>query len=308
MSKKYRSIVPNNWAGKSILDYLSGRFTYRSIESWENEIHSQRILIQELPTHKDFLLKGGESITYLPIPIPEPEVRRDLKILYEDEWYVAMDKPPFLPVHPSGPFQANTALKISESIMNTKLYLCHRIDRETSGVLLFAKNTKSLSKLQNLFSNEGIYKKYHVAVFGNFPDELNLRGSLEMQLGSKIRKKYYFSENEEGKVETHFRKVFHKSELSFLEALPKSGKTHQIRATLCSIGFPVVGDKMYGKSDDFYLEFLETGNTKELAEKAGFHRQILHASELGFRHPETNGDIMIKSSIPKDIKDFLDMN
>ncbi|MCB1176476.1 MAG: RNA pseudouridine synthase, partial [Leptospiraceae bacterium] len=182
-----------------------------------------------------------------------------------------------------------------------KLFSINRIDRETSGILLFAKSGEIASKFHKLFQLRNIYKEYIVYVTGEFPEYKACRGEIVKDENSKIRKKKKFIFSENFTCSTEFYNLESKFLFSKLKVIPLTGKIHQIRATLFSIGFPVVGDKIYGEDENYFLDFIEGKPIPEFP----IARQALHSHKIKFIHPVTKVVIEIISPEPEDMKNIF---
>ncbi|RHX84449.1 pseudouridylate synthase [Leptospira stimsonii] len=307
--------------------FLSKKFTYHSRTAWQKEISEGRILLSGKKVKPGIILKEGDQVVYQIENKTEPPVRTDYKILFEDQWVVAVDKPGDLPVHPAGIYRKGNLLTLmQESGRFQELYTIHRLDRETSGVILFAKNQWTASKFSVLFSSGNIQKFYITKVWGQIPNRLSGYGILKSDVESKIRKKRKFismkqtkflskrdlltqtpSNSDEEISLTYFRKIRpegigmprNDETSSYILCKPITGRMHQIRATLYGLGYPLFGDKLYGKDEDVFLEFIE-GKEPDLVERLGMKRQALHSYAICFIHPDTNRKMKIRSSLPED--------
>ncbi|TGM57035.1 RluA family pseudouridine synthase [Leptospira adleri] len=307
--------------------FLSKKFTYHSRTAWQKEISEGRILLSGKKAKPGMILKEGDQVVYQIEDKSEPPVRTDYKIIFEDEWLLAVDKPGDLPVHPAGIYRKGNLLTLlRESGKFKELYTIHRLDRETSGVIVFAKNEKTASKLSGLFSSGNIQKFYITKVWGRVPDSFLGYGVLKPDVKSKIRKKRKFAPiegqrfiskrdllsrtvaSEEEICLTYFRKVKRdrvgvagtdSETSSYVLCKPITGRMHQIRATLYGLGYPLFGDKLYGKEEEVFLEFIE-GKEPDLAQRLGMERQALHAYAICFLHPDTNRKMKIRSPLPED--------
>lgn len=270
----------------------------------------------------------------------EPTVDLNYKILYEDLDLMVIDKPANLPVHPAGRYLFNTllmSLRLERSDWikeDQNFYLIHRIDRETSGILLLAKRKIIARQLVQQFFRRETIKKYYAVIHGHpATDEFVVDVDLGRDKNSKIRLKMAAFTKGKGKVDalTYFRVVRRGSKNTLLDCDLKTGRQHQIRVHLNFIGHPVVGDKLYGKSakDELYLQYLEnrvmaekrklntipTPVTPALAvtDSLAFqdfqfehYRQALHSRYLRFFHPGKQEWMEIESPLPKDLEGLLE--
>ncbi|TGL61663.1 RluA family pseudouridine synthase [Leptospira sarikeiensis] len=302
-------------AGLRLDVFLAARFTYQSRSNWRRVLEEGKILVQGKPSKPSYSLKEGDEILYLPGEIEEPPVNSEFKILYEDPHYFAVEKSGDLPMHSAGRYRKNNLTDLLEASGRfQKVYPIHRLDRETSGIVIFGKDPEAASKLSDLFSKRKVRKTYLSYVWGKFPSKVYTKGFLTSDPSSLIRKKRRFiskevSDKEDLSLEelesseTYFRKIGEGNidgiPYSKLFCFPKTGRLHQIRATLFSLGFPLLGDKIYGKEEKVFLEFIQ-GEEPDLISKLGMSRQALHSYSLTFIHPYTKELIKIRSKAPED--------
>lgn len=301
--RKISSVVDGNAAGQRLDIWLSKRFTYHSRNQWQDIVKKGMILVNGKKSRSSRTLQEGDSVSFIP-DVSEPGVNLNFRIEYEDENIILVNKPGNLPCHPAGPFFENTLWrKLSETY--EKISIVNRLDRETSGLVIAAKSSEGASKFSELFSEGKIEKKYIAIVFGEFPEKLEAEGFLIGDASSEVRKKRKFVyECESSGAETaftHFRLLGKNRKFSVVEAAPKTGRLHQIRATLFSLGFPLAGDKLYGPDDTAYIRFAEGMLTEDDKVRLALPRQALHAYFLSFVHPFTGKDIKFEISIPEDI-------
>jgi 23S rRNA pseudouridine955/2504/2580 synthase/23S rRNA pseudouridine1911/1915/1917 synthase len=316
MKRRSATKVRPQEAGLTILDFLSNRFTYHSRSDWEEQIHSGRLLLNQKPSSPSAILSTGDTVEYSPEKTPEPPVATHYSILFEDESLLIVDKPADLPCHPAGRYFENTlwALLKSEG-RYPYLAFMNRIDRETSGIVALAKSPESAAKCKREFEKHDVFRRYLVLVEGRFPHEnLVASGYLSKDPASPVRKRQRFYPEDppmdlppDAKgCTTTFQRLKICGSISHLAALPETGRVHQIRATLSTLGFPVVGDKLYGPDETIFLRFIQDTLTKADRTRLRLNRQALHASELHLRHPLTKKIIHFTSSLPPDMKDVVD--
>jgi len=299
------STVPDEFNNFRIDKYLALRFDYMSRSRWQKEISDGRVLCNGKPlTGHNKKVKAGDIIKYQGQDIKEPEVSKDYSILYEDEFLIAINKPGNLPVHPAGKFFHNTLTSILKEDLGLKLYPVHRLDRDTSGVILMAKNSAITAEIQKKFHE--VEKTYIAIVHGRVKErEFRVDLPIGPHRSSPVRKRREAYIGAEESAATRFRRLALFDGYSLVKAELETGRLHQIRVHLNAAGYPILGDKIYGLDDRFYLEFIENGNTPELLEKTGFPRCALHSRSILFFHPRLGKKIYIKSAMPNEFRDFI---
>ena len=244
----------------------------------------------------------------------KPE-KMNLNILYEDKDIIILDKPSGIVVHPGAGNKEGT-------LVNGLLHLCkknlstlnglsrpgivHRIDKETSGILVVAKNNFSHVNLAKQFSEHTIKRKYLALVWGVIRP---LNGKITTFLSRNKKNRQLMSVSDRGgkKAITNYKtlKVFYSKEIpkiSLVECILETGRTHQIRVHLSYKGNGLIGDKKYGKKKSGFRKI----NKKFEKILSNFDRQALHAKSLGFLHPTKNRSMNFESKLPQDLKKMLD--
>jgi RluA family pseudouridine synthase len=285
--------------------YCARRFTYFTRDQWKGEILEGKVSLNgEVARNPSADLKGGDILAYDASGIVEPSVDEGIGLLYEDEWFVAVDKTGNLPVHPAGRYFNNTLLGLLEERYGRKLYPVHRLDRETSGVILLAFDPRGVEGLADSISRGA--REYLALVHGNFPDhELIVDLPLGRDAASAVRKKRRAWEGGTQRARTRFAKVLAAGDISLVRCFPETGRLHQIRAHLLAAGFPIVGDKLYGKDERAFLAFIEQGLTPEIERLLILPRAALHNAEMVFRHPQTKEVITLRAPLPALFSDCL---
>lgn len=296
-SRKRSNRIASHDNGKKLIDYLSEKFKYYPKNEWKRFILDKRIQINSLNTFPDKTILTGDIISFFPPEIIEPEINRNFEICYQDRDIFVVNKPQNLPVHPAGRYQKNTLISIMKDEFG-KLFPVNRLDRETSGLLILARSEESARYYSNELIFNKIRKEYIAIVHGLFPVEYIAKGSIINDKNSPIRKKMKFIENDNvGKsTETQFKLREHlKNNKSKIMAVLTTGRTHQIRATLEAMGYPIVGDKMYGKNPLLFDKFINGKLLKEDKDLLFYENQALHSSKILFTNRENKNIIIEKN-------------
>ena len=274
---------------------------YRIIRSGEVRINKGR-------AQADTRVHAGDLVRLPPVRISEkvaekqdnPAPAREFPILLEDDHLIAMDKPAGVAVHGGSGVSFGVIEQLRRARPQAKfLELVHRLDRETSGILLVAKKRSALTNLQDQFRERETGKTYLALVVGQWPANKKvldkplvkfLLPGKEGQDGER-RVKVASKDDPEGMKSVTLVKISKKSEgFTLLEVTIKTGRTHQIRVHLASEGFPIAGDDKYG---DFEIN-------KSLQQQ-GLKRMFLHAWRLRFNHPATGDRIELTAELPKEL-------
>lgn len=313
-SVKY-TVGPNQ-TGVRLDQFLVDNYKHRSREALKKAIDEGVITVKrdQSPHLKVGKLKpstqlvAGDEVMVMSERKVEPEVNLNYKIIYEDKTLFVIDKPPNLPVHPSGRFFFNTLLTHLQTQSNQEYFLAHRIDKETSGVLVLTKDAESCANVVAQFADRKTEKTYLAAVYGLPPAEFEVNEPMNRSLTSKIGLKMECMPVSEGGLtaQTRFKRIKTNAKFSLVECYPKTGRQHQIRLHLAHAGYPIVGDKLYGVDEEFALLFYERERlTPEAEAKLLIPRHALHAASLSFDHPVTNERLTFKSPLPDDLKNFF---
>ncbi len=301
-----RTSIDWSGAGQRLDEYLAGRFTYRSLSEWRDRIAAGEIMLNGESPDPSRLLELHDRIEYFPGDLPEPEALLDYRVAWEDDSLLVIDKPGNLCVHPSGPFFRHTLWYLLCSKYG-KIHLVNRLDRETSGLLIAAKNPRVAALLGK--NSWPVHKEYLALVFGRFDSAVDARGFLVQDSGSAVRKKRKFvfgGRPPEGAVavessRTLLEPVRPGDTVSLVRARPETGRLHQIRATLFSLGYPLLGDKLYGPDESIFLKIRSNAVTAEDRRKLVLPRQALHSCRIVFRHPESGKCVEVDSPLPPDL-------
>jgi RluA family pseudouridine synthase len=234
--------------------------------------------------------------------MPEPEVSRAYSILHEDDYLLAVRKPANLPVHPSGRYFRNTLLMLllegrEETLDSTDLRIVHRLDRETSGLILFGKGKTAASALSNQFEHRRVHKRYLAVVHGRpKQDRFVVTAPIGPDDHAPVRKA--MTVRSDGRPsQTSFRVLRHGPSHALVVGCPHTGRLHQIRVHLRHVGHPVLGDKVYGLDPEFFLRFIQGDLSREDRRRLLWGRQALHAWKLTFHHPHDGAPMAIRAPV-----------
>jgi 23S rRNA pseudouridine1911/1915/1917 synthase len=322
-------LVPQGYEGVRLDAFLKERYRKRSRVQVQKAIETGAITI--IRNQSPHLMLGklkassalypGDEIHVLSERKPEPPVNFDYQVIHEDEHFLIINKPANLPVHPAGRYFFNTLLvhlrtQGHKDPLKTEreFFLVHRIDKETSGVLVLAKQREICANLVRQFAERETEKQY-LAVVRGVPEkaEFSVDFALRRAVGSLIDLKMQVApESEGGQASlTRFERLSvhqnSKGAFTLLRCFPKTGRQHQIRVHLEAVGHPIVGDKLYGRDEKDALSFYERRWLSPEAEaKLLLPRHALHAEQIRFKHPLTQRWLEFRSPLPKDLQAFLD--
>lgn len=302
--RKGVTVISLEDAGQRLDRYLAHRFTYRSRTQWRKRVRAGRMTLNGKIVRASRVLREGDEIAYVPLQQTEPPIDRDIRVLHRDPHIAAVAKSGNLPIHPSGRYFRHTLLHLlTEGFAEDGPYrVVHRLDRETSGLVLFGRTREATAHLARQFRRREMRKRYLALVEGR-PKESTF--CIDLPLGraenSRIRKAVGVREDGAGAV-TEVRLLHQGDGWAWVEARPLTGRLHQIRVHLRAVGLPILGDKVYGQSEEFFLKLVaDEPLTPEEEATLGFGRQALHAFELAFQHPHSGELMTLRAPLPDDL-------
>lgn len=259
-----------------------------------------KVLVNQKAVKPNYKLRAGDSVT-VHVPVPEePEILPEnipLDILYEDEDVLVVNKPKGMVVHPAAGHTAGT-------LVNAVLYHCqgnlsgingilrpgivHRIDKDTTGALLICKNDAAHHSLAEQLKEHSINRRYRAVVWGNLPEDT---GTVEGPVGRHPtdRKKMAINRKNGKEAVTHYQVLERFGNATYVECRLETGRTHQIRVHMSSIGHPLLGDEVYGSGKSPWK----------------LQGQTLHAMTLGFVHPRTGEYLEFQAPLPDYFEELL---
>ena len=282
--------VPLRYDRQTVIELLTGMHAQMGQDYWVSECEKGRIVWQRNPLGKDDTVRSGWRIEHLLPQTVEPEVNAQLKIVFEDDELIAVDKPAPLPMHPCGRFNRNSLIYIlNELYKGEQIRTCHRLDANTTGIVLCARKKSAARKIQLQFQNGTIKKAYLAEVHGHpehdeffsrepITDEPSTVGARTIaQPGCGIA------------AETLFAVIERRQSTTLLRCIPITGRTNQIRVHLWQLGHAIFGDPLY-------LPNNQLGSSQTI--RIGDPPLRLHAVRLQFVHPISGKQLEIKSKSP----------
>jgi 23S rRNA pseudouridine1911/1915/1917 synthase len=298
--------VPRECEGWRLDHFLKRRIGRLSRTRIQDIIATQVTLADGRRPRSSAAVRAGQIIRLdRPAPV-EPEVPRRFEVLFEDDEVLALDKPAGLPIHPTAKFWRNTLTAVlRERYPGQRLQVAHRIDRETSGVLLVARTPRAASWLKRAFARRAVEKTYLALVKGRPPDQGVIDRPIKL-LDTPTH--LMMGPAPDGLTAvTRYRVLRRFAEHALCEVHPETGRQHQIRVHLAAIGYPIVGDKLYGAGEPLFMRACDEGMSPELlAAFDGLARHALHAHRVTFPHPATHADTSVESPLPSDLTDYID--
>lgn len=298
--------IPHEFSGQRIDSVLSEIIPELSRSRITNWLKNSNIQINGQSPKPSTKVQGGEEVLVIPTLsdevlafTPEPI---DINVIFKDEHIIVINKPSGLTVHPGNGNWNGTLLNgllyhFPELRHIPRAGIVHRLDKDTSGLMVVARTLLAQTKLVKLLQDRNVSRIYRAIVEG----KTTLRGTINKNIGRSNKNRTQMSVIDIGGKEaiTHFRTIEHFDHFSYIECKLDTGRTHQIRVHMQSIGHPIIGDKAYGSRKINY-------DNDIIDAIKNLDRQALHAISLSFIHPITNTLLNFKAPIADDIRFLLD--
>lgn len=294
--------------------YLHGRFSNYSRAMLQKQISAGSVKVNGKAVKRSFNLSAGDKIELTLPKLPSKDIEPEdisLDIIYEDNDIIILNKPADMIVHPARGNLNGTlvnALSFHSSNLSSGLGefrpgIIHRLDKNTTGVMIVTKNDIAQWKIAKQFENRQIKKSYLAIVHGS-PELTADCISLPLGIHPKIREKYAVRPETGKEAVTVYEVLESFRGFSLLKLTPKTGRTHQIRVHLAYLKHPIVADDMYGGK---LIYPWQLHDSKPATEKPVIDRCALHASTIEFKHPTTEKLVKFEATMPKDMQNLLDM-
>jgi 23S rRNA pseudouridine1911/1915/1917 synthase len=284
----YTTIIGSKDHGRTLLSHLASLYPHSSPQAWQQNLNSGEVTVNGVPADGSESLASGQTLVWNRPPWIEPDAPQHFDILFDDPYLLAVNKPGGLPTLPGGGFMENTLLRLVQK-RTPHANPVHRLGRATTGIVLFAKTPQAAATLTANWNTPGIQKIYRALAQGMAQqDAYEISTPIGLVphplLGS------VWAADPGGKPSTSLATVISRTiDTTTFEVALKSGRPHQIRIHLASIGHPLVGDPLYG----FTGQPLET-----LPGLPGDGGYLLHAQFLTFHHPITGEEIHLEAALP----------
>ncbi|MCD6098145.1 RluA family pseudouridine synthase [bacterium] len=276
-------------------------------------IGEKRIYVEGKGAKPGFILHGGETVV---IELPD-EVKQFYKpenipidIVYEDNYIVVVNKPAGMVVHPAPGNLTGTLVnamlyhtRLSDEKVSGRPGVVHRLDKDTTGLLIMAKDTKAHLILAEAIRRREVKREYIAVIWGGVPD----KGEIFAPIGRDPHNRLKMAVVSNGKVShTEYTLIARFSFLSLVRVRLKTGRTHQIRVHFSHIGHPIFGDPVYGGRETHLAGIIPEAKAEAKSLLSLIERQALHAHKLSFRHPITNEKLEFLAPLPEDMKSVID--
>jgi 23S rRNA pseudouridine1911/1915/1917 synthase len=315
--KKFLIDVPEGKRKERIDTFLTHHIENTTRSKVQKAVEAGFVTVNGVVVKSNYNVKPFDKVVAIQIILPRPEdVEAEeipLDIIYEDDYFLIVNKAAGMVAHPA--YANYTGTLVNALLHHTKTLssdneggrpgIVHRIDKDTSGLLVVAKDDYTHAKLAAQFSKHSIEREYHAICWGKFKEK---EGEISTKITrSKSDRKKFTTSDKEGKDATTFYKVIAQYEFtSYIKLNLKTGRTHQIRVHLSGLGKPIFGDHTYGGNK--IHAGVESPKLKSRIQNLLeiMPRQALHAKTLGFIHPHTNNLVRFDSELPEDFKMLLE--
>jgi len=301
-------VVEPNYAGWRLDHYLCEKL--RRLSRMRIQRIIRRSVVSDRPLKPSSIVQPGLVFRIRRRMEDEPDCPTELPELFQDAWLLVLDKPAGLPIHPTARYHANTMTALLREKYGPDFQAdpAHRLDRETSGVIVCGRTTHACRLLMRAFMEGEVHKEYLAICEGHPPDTFEVDAPIAE--GTPLIRIAVRIDAAEGKsARTHFQ-VERRFEIdgepfALVRAFPRTGRQHQIRIHLHEAGFPIVGDKMYGPDPGYFDRFSKHCLEPEAWDRLRLPRHALHAARLRLPHPGSREPLVFEAPLPADLAAFL---
>ncbi len=299
---EYRSLGPElgpEAENRRLDDFLGKSFPFRSRTEWKSLCNSGQVLVNTQIARATRRLKCGDLLAVFHPQGAEPVVDDQLRFIIEDRGILAIEKPANLPMHESGFYRRNTFVALLHASFGKEWSPVHRLDRETSGIVICAATQDLRRALSEAFLSRDVKKSYQAILAGSPTwDDIHVDQPLGKTTSFAIPHKQIAGDGEEARTDFFVRE--RALDAALVEVRPLSGRGNQIRVHAAWLGHHIIGDKVYHQDKRVCEAYKERGNTLDVQQLAGHTRHALHAAAIAFTHPE-GGNFLCQSPLPQDL-------
>lgn len=287
-------------------DYLEHRFRYLDAETWQQRMAAGAIAVNGGHGTAELTVRRGDLVEY-EIRVGEPPVDFRYNVLHNDAHVLAVSKSGNIPVHAGGTYFTHTLIARLREDFGPGLDLAHRLDRETSGVVVLVKNRLAARELSGAFARGEVAKDYVAVVHGDPARDVF---EVDVPIG-RVGRDHPVArrviDREHGRpARTLFRVAGRLGRFAVVEAKPLTGRTNQVRVHLEHVGHPIVGDKIYGVPPAILRESLRDAASPRVAAHLLLPRHALHAARVTLLHPTSRSLLEIEAPLPADMAAFIE--
>jgi len=300
-----RFVVGKREGGKRLDQFLHERIPGLSRTRIQQAIRERVSVSWDARPRPSTPVRAGGEVRIGYRPLAEQRLEIELPVLARGRGWMAVDKPPGIPVHPVNKVLENSLIRLLRRQEDLpSLRLVHRLDRETSGALLVAEDAETARSLSRAFMRGDVHKEYLAVVRGVVQAE---QGRIDLPIGDDEQSAIFTKRGVgEGQPSlTEWRVERRLDDCTLLRLFPKTGRRHQLRVHLAAIGHPILGDILYGRPDEHYLSLVRGEGDVRQAE-GGARRQLLHCARLVFDEPGGEGAVEVTAPLPADFGLALD--
>jgi RluA family pseudouridine synthase len=292
--------------GWRLLEYLTHRFRYLDAATWQERLDARAVLVRGDAGARDTTVRRGDLVEY-EVRVVEPPVDFSYEVLHSDDDLLAVAKSGNIPCHAGGSYFTHTLIARLRKDFGPGLDLGHRLDRETSGVVVLTRHRRAARELAGAFARGEVAKEYAAVVHGRpAADSFEVDAPVApVGPGHPVARRVIDAARGRP-ARTLFRVTERLGRFSVLEARPQTGRTNQVRVHLEHAGHPIVGDKIYGVPEDLLEEARRDPSSARVAAHLMLPRHALHASRLGLLHPGTRRLLTLEARLPDDLRAFID--
>ncbi len=301
-------MVHSSIAGERLDAFLSNYFPFYSRNAWSRRIGQGRVHVNGRNVNKSYRIRVGDEFAHLAVAAEEPKIEEPVTVLWQEGDLAAVYKPTGMPLHENGPFYLNTCIAHIRILLGNDWSNLHRIDRDTSGIVLCGRGSRVRSVVQRQIESHACTKIYTALVHGHFDSSVK---KIDFALGEPgyegFRSKRWIDPLGESAL-TIVESVEHSRTMSLLKLRIVSGRTHQIRVHCAALGHPLVGDVLYHPDRTVYEHWQKDMNNERLAHLTGARRLCLHAEEVHMPASDVAEAFRVRADVPSEIVEVFNAN